>query len=136
MRAVSLYIPIRQKPAALRAVKLLNGFFAYKPVSVQFGKNTLGYFGMHGRGCAAKFIKRNIKPAVNIRVDRVVTVTQFSRAYAFLGGFVFRGGSVFIRTAYIESFNSPQPAKAGKRVGGKDLDKIAQMGNVVNIRQC
>jgi hypothetical protein len=136
MRAVSPNISIRQKPPAIRAVKLLDSFLTNKPRFVQFGKNILGYFGMRGRGGAAEFIKRNVEPAVNVRVDRVVAAAQFTRAYAFLGGLVFRSGSVFIRAADVESFNSTKPAEAGESVRGKDLDKVSQMGNVINIRQC
>ena len=69
-------------------------------------------------------------------MDCKVAVTKFLGGYAVLGGTGFGGGAVFVGTAYIQGFITPQPAKAGKGVGGQHLNQVSQMGDVIYVRQC
>jgi hypothetical protein len=126
-------IPVRQETPAMIAVELLNGLFRDIPVGVQFLKDILGYLGLYGGGGTPKFIKPNIEPPVYLRMDGVIAVAQFPGAYALLRGPGLGGGAVFVGTADVEGIVTPEPAKPGKGIGGKDLDQVTQMGNIVYI---
>jgi hypothetical protein len=86
-------------------------------------------------GSPAKYVKSDVKPAVNIIVNLEVSVAKLPWAYALLGGPCFGCGTVFVGTAHIQGLVAAKSAEAGKNIGRKHLDKISQMGNVVYIRE-
>jgi hypothetical protein len=128
-------IAVCEKTAAVLAVELFNFAFHNKASFIQFFENVLGNLGVYLCRSASESIKGNMKPAVNIIVDCEITITEFPGTYAFLGGPGFSGGTVFIGATHIQGLATAESAKTGKHVGGKNLDQVSQMGDIVHIGQ-
>jgi hypothetical protein len=117
----------------MAAIELFDGAFHNKALSIKLLEDILYDFSLDRGRSTAKFIETDIEPAVNIRVDGVITVAEFLGAYPLLGGPVFCGSTIFISTAYIEGVIPPESTEPGKGVGGQDLDKITEVGHIINI---
>jgi hypothetical protein len=129
-------IAVRQESAATAAVELFNGPLQDITPLIELLKDFLDDFGLNRGGGTAELIKSNMEPTVDIGVDRIIPVAEFPGAYPLLGGPGFRGGAVLIGTADIEGIVAPEPAKPGKDIGGEDLDKVPQVGYVIDIGKC
>jgi hypothetical protein len=88
---------------------------------------------MNRSGSTAPFIKGDAEPAVDIVVYFKVAVAELPGTYPFFRGPCFGSCTVFVGTADIESLVTTESAKSGKDIGGKNLDQVPQMGNVVYI---
>ena len=75
--------------------------FFYKAVFFNIFKNPLHDFRLLRCGGASEVVKGNIKPMINIAVDRMVVVSQFARSFPFFEGFGFGCRTVFVGTADI-----------------------------------
>jgi len=133
MRANAQNVTIRQKPRATGAVKLLDFVLGDKAGCIKLTKNILSYLSLNRSRSAPELVKGNPKPAVNAVVYGIVTVAEFPGRNVFLGGFGLSGGAVLVGAAHIQRLIAPKSTKAGKHVGGKNLNKIPQMRNIVYI---
>jgi hypothetical protein len=126
-------VPVREETLAMATIELLNCSFQNKALGIEFFEDILHDFGLDRGGSTAEFIKTDGKPLVNIRVDGVITVAEFLGTYPFLDRPILRGSAVFIGTTYIEGIVPPEPAEPGKGIGRQDLNKIPQVGHIINI---
>jgi hypothetical protein len=67
-------VTIRQKPITVATVKLLYSTLRNKTMGIQFLENVLYNFGLNRRCGPAEFIKVDIEPTVNIRMDGIITI--------------------------------------------------------------
>ena len=69
-------------------------------------------------------------------MDCMIMITELLRTYAFFKGLRLGRRSVFIGSAYIKGFITAETAETGKNICRKDLNKVAEVRNIINIRQC
>ena len=103
-------------------MKLLDSMLFYIAVFFNIFKNTLHNFGLLGRRGTSEVVERDIEPAVNIAMDRMIVVAEFARRFPFFEGFGFGCRTVFVGAADIQTRVSAEPAKTRKDIGGQNLD--------------
>jgi hypothetical protein len=106
VRTGSPDIPVRQETAAGAAMELLNGMFSNKAVGIKVFEDILDDFSLNRGRSSPEFIKGNGKPTVNSRMDGMIPIAEFLRAYPLFRGLIFSGGAVFIGTAHVEGLIS------------------------------
>jgi hypothetical protein len=84
-------------------------------------------------GSPAKYVKGDVKPAVNIVMNFKVPVAKLTGAYALFCCPCLGSGTVFVGTANIKGLVAAYSTEAGKHIGRKHLYKISQMGNIIYI---
>ena len=85
--------------------------------------------------CTAEFVKSNVEPGIDVRMDRIIPVTQLFRRNTFFQSPCFRCSSVLVCTADVHGLIPFQPAETGKYICRQHLNKVPQMGYVVYIRK-
>lgn len=87
-------------------------------------------------GCAAKLVKVDLEPVVDLLVDGVVLVADLLTREAFLEGLGLGGRAVLVGTAHEDRVVPPRTAVARVDIGGEHAaDDVAEVGNVVDVRQ-
>lgn len=88
-----------------------------------------------GRG-PSKVVKANAEPAVDRVVNLKVLVADLLRSHILGNSLGLRGSSVLVGAAHVQRDIPAETRVAGKDVSGQDAtDDVAQVGNVVDIRQ-
>jgi hypothetical protein len=105
----------------------------YIPRGIHLIEDILNNISLMFCAGTAEMIKLNVKPLVNIPMHRMVAVTEFSRGNSLFPGLGFRGSTVFIGSTNIEGFIALLTAVTCKHIGGKHLDEVPQMGNIIHI---
>jgi hypothetical protein len=106
-----------------------------KPAASTSLENALGDLGLLGSASASEVVKADVKPRINVPVDGEEAVAELLGAHAFLQGLGFRGGAVLISPADVEGLITGQSAVTGKDVGGKHLNEVPQVRDVVHVRK-
>jgi hypothetical protein len=135
MRTDASYIAIGEETPTGFAIQLLDGLFLHKTSGIYILEQSLDYFSLPGCGGTTEFIEGYAKPVIDILVDFMETSTQLCGSYTLFQSLSLGGCSVFVGTADIEGFVTSKPAGPGKDICRQDLDEIAKVGNIVDIRQ-
>jgi hypothetical protein len=94
----------------------------------------LADFGVPVGASSAEIIKTDIKPFIDIFMDRVVKITDLFRCFILLESLHLGCRSVLIGSTYIEGIISLKSFKSGKDISGKDTtNDIPQMWNIVDV---
>eukprot|EP00730_Choanoeca_flexa_P015796 TRINITY_DN7333_c0_g1_i2.p4 TRINITY_DN7333_c0_g1~~TRINITY_DN7333_c0_g1_i2.p4 ORF type:complete len:147 (-),score=7.98 TRINITY_DN7333_c0_g1_i2:669-1109(-) len=99
--ACALHKAIRQELLTIDAVPLLLILLLDKVVLVQFPKDILANLRLLRGGGAAKLVKGNIEPGIDVRMDGVVFVTDLSRRQPLCYCLCLCGCAVLIGAANI-----------------------------------
>jgi hypothetical protein len=80
-------------------------------------------------------VERDAKPAIDVRVNRVIIVAKLPGRFALFLGLRLRGRAVFVGSAHVEGFVAGKPAIARIYVRGKDLNEVSEVRYIVNVRK-
>jgi hypothetical protein len=135
MRTDASYIAIGQKTTTGLTIQLLDGLFLHEPGSIYVFEKPLDYFCLPGCGSTTELVKGYAKPIIDVLVDFMETRAQLGRSYPLFQSLCLGGCPVFIGTTDIEGFVASKPAGSGKDICRQDLNEIAKVGNIVDVRQ-
>jgi hypothetical protein len=115
--ALALNIAVGQEGVMGRAIGLGSLTLLDVTVLPQTGKDTLDYLGVLRGRSAAKNIKVNPEPVVNLLVDRVILGAQCGRVHSLRKRFCLSRRAIFIRATDEDSWQVACPAETGKHIG-------------------
>ena len=118
LRTGTSHITVGKKTLAFRAKQLFGCVLGDITVFIKVCKNSLSNFRLLRRGRAPKMVKSDVEPFINIFVQGMIVIAQFSRRFVFFKSFCFGCSAVFIVTADIKRFIAAASAKTCKNVGG------------------
>ena len=128
-------VPVGEEPLVLLAEGLAQDALVDVPVLVELREDVLRDLGMHRHGGPAEPVECDGEPFVDVAVDGVVAVAQLPRRDPLLQRPGLGGGAVLVGPAHVQGLVAGQPAVARKHVGGEHLDEVAQVRDVVHVRQ-
>ncbi len=99
-------------------VKLLNLRRANISGSVHFLEDILYDLGLFWTTSSPKMVEIDLKPAVDVSMNHMVSITEFTRIHTLLECPGLTGGTIFVGTADIQCFVTLGTAKAGETVCG------------------
>lgn len=126
--------PISQKEIAFFAVALGHLFFFNSVFLLDVQKDILTNLSVPFCGCSSKVVKSNIEPLINIWVDFMIIITNFSWSLFLFQSFNFGGRAILISTTNVQDIWSLESLVSCVNIGRKDTaNDITQVRYVIYI---
>jgi hypothetical protein len=108
---------VSKKAFTVGAVQLFVLMLVDISSSIDLGKNLLHNASLFSSACPAKMIELDIKPLINLSVDRIKMITKLLGCNPFLEGLGLSGSPILISAADVEGLIPLGATEPGKNVG-------------------
>ena len=132
--ARTAHIPVGKKTLTAWAIQLPRRMLRDITVFIEAEKNILRNIRLLRRRGTPKMVEGNMKPTVYILMQRMIIVAKFAGSFMLLLRLRFGRRAVFIGAAHIKRLVAAASAKTRKNIGGKYLNEISKMRDIVYIR--